>query len=124
MRVLIIEEDPFTASVYESELKQQNIETYVANNGYDGIKIARRRKIDLILMDLILSRVNGFEVLRSLKRSRIMKTKTTIIVASALGNSKDIEEAMSLGALKYLNKDQYSPKQIIAEVINVMSLFL
>jgi DNA-binding response OmpR family regulator len=123
MKVLIIDEDQFTTAVYESELRQQNFETIVVTSGLEGIKMARRKKPNVIILELVLSKLNGFEVLRSLKRSPTVK-QIPIVVASVLGQQVDIDEALKLGAVKYLHKDVYSANQIVTEVVNLMSTLL
>lgn len=119
MKVLIIEDDKVISTVYESELHQENIEVDVAQNGEEGLEKARKSKPDLILLDMILPRKNGFEVLEELKKDKMLN-KIPVVVSSALSQKVDIDEAMKLGAYKYLSKENFSQKQIIREVVNIL----
>jgi len=119
MRVLVIEKDNTTKTVYQSELYQQNITVDLASNGEEGLKMAAENKPDLILLELVLPRVNGFDFLSKIKADKKLND-VKILVASVLSQKKDIEEAKSLGAYKYLPKDSYSQKQIIAEVLEAL----
>jgi CheY-like chemotaxis protein len=116
MKVLIIEDNKFVRTVYESELHQENIEVELAEDGVVGLEKAQTLKPDLILMDLILPKKNGFILLEELKADPKTK-KIPVIVTSALNQKSDIDETMKLGAIKYFTKDSYSQKQIIQEVL-------
>lgn len=119
MKVLVIEEDSFVRAVYESELRQENIEVLVAKNGGEGLELAKKNKPDLILTELILTKINGFELIKQIKTDKKL-VKIPIVVASELGQKVDIDEATDLGISKYLHKDLYSSKQVVKEVLNIM----
>lgn len=115
MKVLIIDDDKFIQTVYESELHQENIEVFLANDGVEGLELAKKEKPDVILLDLIMPHMDGFIFLRECKKAPKLK-KIPVIVSTALEQQRDIDEVMGLGALKYLPKDQYSPNQVIEEI--------
>lgn len=119
MKVLIIEDDKFTRTVYESELHQENIEVELAEDGETGLEKAQKTKPDLIILDLILPKKNGFEVLEELKKNKKTQ-RIPVVVSSALSQKTDIDEIMKLGAAEYLPKENYSLKQIIKEVLNIL----
>ena len=119
MRVLVVEKDNTTKTIYESELHQQNIEVDLASNGEEGLKMAGANKPDLIVLELVLPRINGFDFLAKIKADKKLKD-VKVLVASILSQKKDVDEAMSLGAHKYLPKDSYSQKQIIEKVLEVL----
>ena len=115
MKVLIIDDDVFVRTVYESELHQENIEVVLAGDGNAGMEIARAEKPNVILLDLIMPNKDGFTVLAELKADPELAS-IPVIVSSVLGQQSDIDEVMSLGAIKYLPKDLYSPNQVIEEI--------
>jgi CheY-like chemotaxis protein len=119
MKVLIIEDDKFISTIYESELHQLNVEVLLAYDGVSGLQKAKETKPDLILLDLILPRLNGFEVLKELKLDEQTKN-IPVIINSALKQDKDIQEAISLGALLFLPKDSYSQKQVAKEILDML----
>lgn len=119
MKILIIEDDKFISTVYESEFHQQNIEVELAFDGIAGLAKARECKPDLILLDLILPKLNGFEVLREIKADPEI-SKIPVIVSSSLNQSSDIDEVINLGATKFFAKETSSPKQVVKEIIDII----
>lgn len=119
MKVLIIDDDSFVRAVYESELRQENMEVVSASNGREGLEKIKENKPSLIITELILTKLNGFELIKELKRDEELK-KIPIVVASELGQKQDVDEALALGVNKYLPKDAYSSKQVVREVLNLM----
>lgn len=120
MKVLVIDSDKFAQTVYESEFHQENIEVIVVENGQEGYAAAVKEMPDLILLELILTKKNGFELIRELKANPKLKN-IPVVVCSSLSQKADIDESVSLGALKYYSKDNYSLKQVVREVMKIMS---
>jgi len=119
MRVLVVEKDNTTKTIYQSELYQQNITVDLASSGEEGLKMASENKPDLILLELVLPRINGFDFLATIKKDPNLKD-VKVLVVSILSQKKDVDEAMALGAYKYLQKDAYSQKQIIALALEAL----
>lgn len=119
MRVLIVEKDNTTKTIYQSELYQQNITVDLASNGEEGLRMASENKPDLILLELVSPRINGFDFLSRIKKDKDLKD-VKVLVASILSQKKDVDEAMALGAYKYLQKDSNSQKQIIATALEAL----
>lgn len=86
-----------------------------ALNGEIGLRLAETKKPDLILLDLILPRLNGFEVLKKLKEEKETKD-IPIIVLTNLEGMGDVERAIELGATTYLVKAQYSLEEIVRKI--------
>lgn len=109
----------------EDEIALQNaVKTVLENNGYGflsafdgemGLSLAKTEKPDLVLLDLILPKVNGFEVLESLLKDENTK-KIPIIVLTNLEGGADIEKALSLGVKTYLVKSNYSLDDILSKI--------
>ena len=119
MKVLIIEDDKFVRTVYESELHQENIEVELAVDGEEGMAKAKKNKPDLIILDMILPKKNGFQILEELKKDAKLKN-IPVVACSSLSQKADIDETIKLGAVKYLSKEDYSQKQVIQEVLKVL----
>ena len=86
-----------------------------ALDGEIGLKIAKLKKPDLILLDLVLPRVDGFEVLKELKKDPQLKDIPVIILTN-LERIEDVQKAIELGATTYLIKAQYSLKEVIEKI--------
>lgn len=119
MKVLVIDEDKFAQSVYESELHQQNIAVEIAKDGAEGIIKAQETKPNIIILELIVTKKNGFEIIEELKKDEELKN-IPIVVCSSLSQKEDVDEAMRIGAVKYFSKEEYSLKQVVKEVMNIL----
>lgn len=116
---MIIDKDNFLKTVYKSEMNQQNINVDLASDGLEGLEIIKKNKPDLVVTELILPRLNGFDFLAKIKKDKKLKS-IKVMVVSELGQQCDIDEAMKLGAVKYLPKDLYSQNQVVEEILNIL----
>jgi DNA-binding response OmpR family regulator len=103
MKILLVEDDTFFREFYAAKLKEDGMEVEVASDGEEGLDKATKLKPDLILLDIIMPKKDGFEVLQALSQSATMK-KVPVIVFSTLGQESDVEKAKKLGARDYINK--------------------
>lgn len=117
--ILFIEDEAALQKTFEEILKQEGYEMISALNGEIGLKLANslayEKKLDLILLDLILPKVNGFEVLKKLKEDKETKD-IPVIVLTNLEEIKNVEKAIKLGAAAYLVKANYSLKEIVEKI--------
>ncbi len=114
-KILFIEDEMKLHKVFENLFKKEDIELIGAYDGISGLKLAEEKMPDLILLDLILPKKNGFEVLEKLKANPRLSA-TPVIVLTNLEGSPDIEKALSLGATSYLVKANYSLDEILAKI--------
>ncbi len=103
MKILLIEDDKFFQKFYAVKLKEQNYEVDVASDGEEGIMKMREFKPDLIFLDLIMPKTDGFSVLKTRQQDPTL-LKIPVIVFSTLGQENDVRLAKSLGANDYINK--------------------
>src|SRR3974377_2019177 len=101
MRVLLIEDDAATAQSIELMLKSENFNVYVTDLGGEGIDLGKLYDYDIILLDLNLPDMSGYEVLRSL---RVTKIKTPILILSGMAGIEDKVKGLGHGADDYLTK--------------------
>lgn len=119
--ILIIDDDPFISGIYKAKLDQLGYETIIAKDGLEGLKIARIFLPTLIILDLVLPRLDGFELLRFFKKNKTLKG-IPVVVSSNLSERKDLEKALSLGAREYLIKAHYTPTEVVAKIENLINL--
>lgn len=113
--ILLIEDESALQKTFGEILKQEGYETVSALDGEIGLRLAKLKKPDLILLDLVLPRMHGFEVLKALKEDE--KTKNIpVIVSTNLEGIEDVEKAIELGATTYLVKAQYSLEEVVAKI--------
>ena len=114
-RILIVEDEPTLQKTLSVALEQAGYEIKGALDGEIGLKLAKEMKPDLILLDLILPKMDGFEVLEEIKKDEGIKDIPVIILTN-LESSQDIEKALVLGAKTYLVKANYDLKDVIQKV--------
>lgn len=114
-KILIIEDDFFVRDLYSRELTREGFEIETAADGPEGLLKAAEGKPDLILLDIMLPKTSGLDVLRTLKEKEETKDIPVVLITN-LGQDSVIREGFSLGAVGYLIKAAYTPTQIIQEV--------
>ena len=112
MRVLIIEDDISTAQSIELMLKSESFNVYTTNLGEEGIDLGKVYDYDIILLDLNLPDMSGFEVLRSL---RVSKVKTPILILSGLAGIEDKIKGLGFGADDYMTKP-FHKDELVARI--------
>lgn len=114
-KILIIEDDKFLRELIVRKLSNENFETVEAVDGEKGIKVVKEAKPDLVLLDLILPGIDGFEVLSKIKEDPVIAS-VPVIILSNLGQRDDVERGLKLGAVDYLVKAHFTPNEIIEKV--------
>ena len=117
--VLVVEDDKFLRELISQKLIKDGFEVESAVDGEEGIKKARELKPNIVLLDLILPGVDGFEVLSKMKSDPDLSS-TPVIILSNLGQKEDVEKGLKLGAIDYLIKAHFTPGEIIEKVKNVL----
>jgi len=118
-KILIIEDDKFLRELIFRKLINEGYDVKEAVDGEDGLKIAEKEKPDLILLDLILPEMDGFEVLAKIKEKPAL-SQIPVIILSNLGQREDIEKGLSMGAIDYLIKAHFTPAEIVEKIRNVI----
>jgi two-component system alkaline phosphatase synthesis response regulator PhoP len=115
MKILVIEDEQVLAKVFQEKFEKARYEVKIASDGQSGIDLAKSFKPDVIVLDLVLPKKNGFDVLEELKADEVFKL-TPVIVVSNLGEDDDIKRAISLGAADYFVKAQHPINEIVDKV--------
>jgi DNA-binding response OmpR family regulator len=113
--ILLVEDDTFLSSMYKTKLEIEGYQVYAALNGESGLKMAQEKKPNLILLDIILPKMNGFEVLEKIKSDKNLK-HIPVIMLTNLGQKEDIKKSFKLGANEYLIKAHFLPSEVIEKV--------
>lgn len=113
--ILFIEDEAAAQKTLSDVLTREGYTVISALDGDTGVKMAENKKPDLILLDLILPKLDGFEVLSQLKTSNITRDIPVIILTN-LERMEDVEKALELGAKTYLTKANYSLSEVVEKV--------
>lgn len=118
-KILIIEDDKFLRELIARKLTDEGFEISEAVDGEDGIKKLKEAKPDLVLLDLILPSIDGFEVLSKVKEDESIAS-IPIIILSNLGQKEEVEKGLDLGAVDYLIKAHFTPGEIVEKIKNIL----
>jgi len=118
-KVLIIEDDQFLAELITKKLDDEGFEVVYAADGEKGWQAIQKEKPGLILLDLLLPGIDGFEVMENVKKDTEL-SKIPIIIISNYGQESKIQRAMSLGAKDYLVKANFTTGEIADKVRSVI----
>ncbi|MCA9349865.1 response regulator [Candidatus Saccharibacteria bacterium] len=118
-KILLVEDDDQLSKIYQTRLKAEGFDLKVAQDGEEGLATALDFKPDLILLDIMMPKISGYDVLDILKNTPEFKSK--IVIISALSQPSDIQKAKSLGADLYLVKSQVSIAEVVDSIKSLVS---
>ena len=116
-KIVLVEDDEILSKVIEEELEEAGFKVYLATDGKKGLEAVKNKKPDLVLLDLMLPEMHGFEVLENIKKSPEVEN-TPVIILTMLGSDDDIKKGLKLGAHDYIVKSQHAVGEIVDEVKN------
>jgi twitching motility two-component system response regulator PilH len=114
-RVLLAEDDRFLRRAAEARLRRHGLEVLTAADGEEALRVARTEPLDLVLLDVVMPKLQGFEVLKALKQDDAT-ARIPVIVLSNLGQERDVTQAMALGAIAFLIKAHLSLQDLVDRV--------
>lgn len=119
-KILIVEDDALMLRLYQKAFGFEKYEVEVANNGEEGIEKARKIKPTLMLLDIMMPKMDGLQVLDKLKADPETKA-IPVIVLTNLAGSSDADTALAKGAVKYIVKSEHDPKDVVKIVKGVLA---
>jgi len=119
-KILLAEDDPFIVDIYTTKLKQAALEVEVVSEGDEVLEKVRQYKPDLLLLDIVLPTMNGWEILRAIRQSDDLKN-LPVVILSNLYQKDEVEKGLKFGALKYLIKAHYTPSEVVEEVKKILA---
>lgn len=115
IKILIIEDDKFLRELIAQKLLKAGYDVSEAVDGEEGIKKIKEERPQMVLLDLILPGIDGFEVLAKMKEEPEL-ISTPVIILSNLGQKEDVEKGLKLGATDYLIKAHFTPGEIVEKI--------
>ena len=114
-KVLVVEDDAFLVSAYKTKLTKEGFELETASDGEEAMSKLAGFKPDVILLDVVMPRKDGFATLQEIKASEAYK-KIPVIMASNLGQKEEVDRAMNLGAADFITKSNMSLADLIEKI--------
>jgi len=119
-KILIVEDDPLISRMYQTVFKFEGFDVDMARNGEEGIEKLKKDKPSLVLLDIMMPKMSGIDVLREVKDDPMTKN-IPVVVLTNLSGMRDAETALSMGAVKFIVKSKNKPKQIVAQIKEVLA---
>ena len=115
IKILVVEDEHFLLNFYESKLEQSGFKPIRAAGGADGIRLAKSKLPNLILLDILMPDVDGYEVLRQVKAYK--KTRDIpVLIFSNLSQRAEVKKGLALGAVEFVVKADVVPDEIIEKI--------
>lgn len=114
-KILLVEDEEIMIGLLQKKLTKEGYEVLIARDGEEGLKIMKEAKPDLILLDIIMPKMGGFEVMQEMQENKELK-KIPIIVISNSGQPVELDKAQKLGARDWLIKTEFDPQEVIDKI--------
>jgi len=114
-QVLIVEDDTFLSGMYVTKLTMEHFDVELASDGEQAIKYLRQHLPDIILLDILIPKKSGFEVLKEIRKSK-KTSNIPVILLTNLGEKQDVRRGLDLGADDYLIKAHFLPSEVITKI--------
>ncbi len=119
-RIVVADDDRMFRKVAETTLRRQGYDVATASDGEEALQLIRSEPPDMIVLDLIMPKLQGFDVLTILKQDALTSA-IPVIVLSSLTQEQDKQEALDLGAVAYFNKTTFSMSELVKQVENTLT---
>ncbi len=118
-KILLIEDDPFIAEMYAIKFKNE-YDFDIAQDGEIGLKKLNEYKPDLVLLDIILPKIDGFEILQKIKTDPNLSSIPVVLLTN-LGQKENIKKGLQMGALDYIVKAHFTPSEVVEKVKKIFN---
>jgi len=119
IKILIVDDEPNIVLSLDYLVRKKGYTPFIARNGSEALAIAEKEKPNLVVLDIMMPDIDGYEVCKQIK-SNTSLAHTKIIFLSAKSRQEDIEKGLAMGADQYVTKP-FSTKQIMQEIINLLN---
>lgn len=123
-KILLVDDDPLLVRMYQKKLENDGYNVETADDGEQAIRKINDSKPDLILLDVMMPKVNGYEVLKNIKNNDSTKNIPVILLTNVGSSDEDVEKGLELGAVAYLVKAGNRPSAIISKVKEILGGYI
>lgn len=115
-KILLIEDEEIIIELLERKLKEEGYEVVIARDGEEGLKEMRKTRPDLVLLDIVMPKMGGFEVMEAMNKDQELKDFPVVIISNS-GQPVELDRAKRLGAKDWLIKTEFDPNEVLEKVI-------
>lgn len=115
LRILLAEDDPLICEIYQKKFSDSGFDVVTIDSGDKVVEILKKERIDVLLLDIVMPKMNGFEVLEKIHAENF-NPDMLIVISSNLSQRADRERALELGAKAFIAKADFSPSELLEEV--------
>jgi len=119
-KILIVEDDNFLADIYKTKLELEGFKVTVATDGEKGLKMIQTKTPDLVLLDILLPKLDGFAILETVKQTDSAVKDLPIILLTNLGQNEEVQKGLKLGAADYLIKAHFKPAEVVEKIKKIL----
>lgn len=120
IKVLLVEDDAMIIQMYKTRMDSEGWEVFSTDRGSEALKIAKEKKPDIILLDIILPEIDGFTILKELRKDSDTK-KIPVLMLTNLGQESDQNRGKEMGVDGYFIKSQHTPGDVIVKIESLIS---
>lgn len=113
-KVFIVEDDPFLTDIYVTKFEEKGYGVEAARDGEEALKVAEEKDFDILILDINLPKINGWDVLKRLRKSKKNRDCKVVILSNFDGEDNDLMN--ELGVLKHIIKIYHTPEDVVREV--------
>ncbi len=118
-KILLVEDDSFLSNIYQTKFTKEGYQVSTVGDGESALKAVKTKKPDLILLDVLLPKLDGFAVLEKIKQDP-ETASIPVILLTNLGQRDDVDRGLALGAADYLIKAHFKPSETVAKVKKIL----
>ena len=121
IHVLLIEDDQFLSDIYKTKFEMEGFKITLADSGETGLAAVKKKRPDIILLEILMPKMDGFEVLKNLKEKSTTKNIPVILLTN-LGQKDDVDKGLAMGASDYLIKAHFKPSETVDKVKKILKI--
>jgi DNA-binding response OmpR family regulator len=119
IKILLVEDDTFLLDMYSTKFELEGFAVLTAEDGKKGLELAKKENPDIILLDILMPKMDGFAVLDELKKNPGTE-KIPVILLTNLGQKDDVKKGFEKGAVGYLIKAHFMPSEVVDKIKKIL----
>jgi len=118
-KILLIEDDTFLVEMYTTKFELEGFGVISAEDGIKGLEMVKKEEPDIILLDILMPKMDGFAVLDALKKDKAT-ANIPVVLLTNLGQKEDVKKGFEKGAVGYLIKAHFMPSEVVEKIKKIL----